>query len=150
MIQVHRAEILHFIADPEKIVLEESYEHYLDGVLIVERGRVRAVGEYSTLQAEIEDLENVEYFEHPNAILMPGFVDTHIHYPQTEMIAAYGEQLLEWLETYTFPTERQFEDKEHARRISKLFLDELLRAGTTTALVFEGSTCGSSAVFSAR
>ena len=57
-------------------------------------------------------------------------------YPQTQMIASYGEQLLEWLETYTFPTEKKFEDKEHALKVSKLFLNELVKNGTTSALVF--------------
>src|SRR5690606_28873386 len=65
-----------------------------------------------------------------------GFVDTHIHFPQTEMIASYGEQLLDWLNNYTFPEERKFADPDHARRVAGLFLDELLRNGTTTAMVF--------------
>jgi guanine deaminase len=59
-----------------------------------------------------------------------------VHYPQTEMIASYGEQLLEWLENYTFPFERQFSDFEHGKKVAKFFLDQLLEAGTTTALVF--------------
>src|ERR1700690_3268449 len=67
---------------------------------------------------------------------MPGLIDTHVHYPQTEMIASYGEQLLEWLNQYTFPTERKFKDKSYAKWIAKIFLRELLRNGTTTALVF--------------
>ncbi len=67
---------------------------------------------------------------------MPGFIDTHIHFPQTEMIGAYGEQLLEWLNTYTFPTELQFADKAYADQIAQFFVQELLKNGTTTALVF--------------
>jgi guanine deaminase len=74
--------------------------------------------------------------EYPDALIIPGFVDTHIHYPQTEMIASYGEQLLEWLDTYTFPVENRFSDPDYAREIAQRFLDELLRNGTTTALVF--------------
>ena len=69
-------------------------------------------------------------------LIVPGFVDTHVHYPQTDMIAAYGEQLLEWLERYTFPAERRFDDPAHAREVADFFLAELLRNGTTTALVF--------------
>jgi len=69
-----------------------------------------------------------------DALILPGFVDCHVHYPQTEMLAAYGEQLLEWLENYTFPTERAFSDANTSRRVAELFLDELLRNGTTTAL----------------
>ena len=63
-------------------------------------------------------------------------LDTHIHFPQTEMVGAYGEQLLSWLNTYTFPTEIQFQDKAYAQEIAKFFVNELLKNGTTTALVF--------------
>jgi cytosine/adenosine deaminase-related metal-dependent hydrolase len=63
-------------------------------------------------------------------------IDTHIHFPQTEMVGAYGEQLLSWLNTYTFPTEIQFKDKAYASEIAKFFVNELLKNGTTTALVF--------------
>ena len=67
---------------------------------------------------------------------MPGFIDTHNHYPQTEMIASYGAQLLEWLEKYTFPTESKFSNRDFADGIAEFFCDELLRNGTTTAGVF--------------
>lgn len=132
-IQVHRSAILHFLHDPDTS-FENSYQYYPDGLLIIENGLVQNLGSYHDLKEEIS--EAVEFYEHDNALLLPGFIDTHIHYPQTEMIAAYGEQLLEWLETYTFPTEKQFSDPEYARKIAKIFLDELLRVGTTTALVF--------------
>lgn len=69
-------------------------------------------------------------------LIVPGFVDTHIHYPQSEMVGAYGEQLLEWLNKHTFPTERRYEDLEYAREMSAFFIKQLLRNGTTTALVF--------------
>ena len=77
---------------------------------------------------------DVQVFE--NKIIMPGFIDTHIHYPQVDVIASYGEQLLDWLNNYTFPTELQFEDTEFAKETADFFLDELLKNGTTTALVF--------------
>ena len=67
---------------------------------------------------------------------MPGFIDTHIHFPQTEAIASYGEQLLEWLHKYIFPTERKFQEFAYAQKVAAIFLDELLKNGTTTALVF--------------
>jgi guanine deaminase len=69
-------------------------------------------------------------------LILPGFVDTHIHYPQTDVIASHGGQLLTWLERYTFPMERRFGDPALARETAEFFLDELLRNGTTTALVF--------------
>jgi guanine deaminase len=71
----------------------------------------------------------------PARQLLPGFVDAHVHYPQTEMIGAFGEQLLEWLTTYTFPVESQF-DEEYAAEIAQFFINQLLSHGTTTALVF--------------
>jgi guanine deaminase len=73
--------------------------------------------------------------DYSGKLLMPGFIDTHMHYPQTDMIASPSEGLLPWLETYTFPTERQFEDT-HAANVADFFLDELLRCGTTTAMVY--------------
>lgn len=131
---IHRADILHFLDNPKNVsTVEESYQHIVDGGLVIEHGIVVACLSFVEAQAQHPHAEVVE---HTNALLLPGFVDTHIHYPQTEMVAAYGEQLLEWLNTYTFPTERKFESPAHAQKISKIFIDELLRAGTTTALVF--------------
>lgn len=59
------------------------------------------------------------YVDLRGKLLLPGFVDAHVHYPQTEMIGAFGEQLLEWLTTYTFPVESQFADAEYAREIAQ-------------------------------
>ena len=73
---------------------------------------------------------------YPRSILMPGFVDAHIHYPQTEIIGSYGTQLLEWLEKYAFPAESRFREGEHAGRIAEFFIAELLRNGTTSASVY--------------
>ena len=67
--------------------------------------------------------------EWPDAIISAGFIDTHVHYPQTQMIAAFGEQLLEWLNRYTFVAEQQFADPAHCERVAAFFLRELLRAG---------------------
>ena len=67
---------------------------------------------------------------------MPGFIDPHIHFPQTQVIASYGAQLLEWLEKYTFVEEQKFADPAHAARNAEFFLDELARNGTTTACVY--------------
>ena len=131
---IHRASILHFKQNPTHTNRpENAYQYFEDGGLVVSSGCI-----LDCLPFEDALSKHPEAFvhHHENAILMPGFVDTHIHYPQTEMVAAYGEQLLEWLETYTFPTEHKFKNIEHATKIAKIFVDELLRAGTTTALVF--------------
>jgi guanine deaminase len=134
MKQAHRGSILHFLSDPDKTTENSCYEYFSDGLLVIEDGIVKNVGDASKLMTNLSS--DISLIEHSNCLIMPGFVDTHIHYPQTEMIAAYGEQLLEWLNKYTFPTEKKFEDKAYARHIAEKFLDELLRAGTTTALVF--------------
>ena len=131
-LKVFRAEILHFLDDPATQEEHKSYQYFPDGILIVKNGHVEAVGHFKDLMQTLPvDLTVVHYSD---SLILPGFVDCHVHYPQTEMVAAYGEQLLEWLENYTFPTERQFSDPDKAARIAKIFLDELLRNGTTTAL----------------
>ncbi|WHP04567.1 MULTISPECIES: guanine deaminase [Acinetobacter] len=105
-----------------------------DGVLIAEQGKIRWFGSWDDAQAYLP--ANVEIQHYPEQLIIPGMIDTHIHFPQTEMVGAYGEQLLSWLNTYTFPTEIQFKDKAYAQGIAKFFVQELLKNGTTTALVF--------------
>lgn len=104
-----------------------------DGLLITQDGKIQWFGEWDAGQHLVADIDVAHY---PEQLIVPGFIDTHIHFPQTEMVGAYGEQLLEWLNTYTFPTERQFKDKDYADQIAAFFVHELLKNGTTTALVF--------------
>ena len=132
-VKAYRAAILHSIADPAVVGVEQSYEYFEDGLLVIDNGQVAKVGHAVDLLPTLKDVEITEYRD---ALITPGFIDTHIHYPQTGMIASYGEQLLDWLNTYTFPTEQQFADKAHAADVAGIFLKELLRNGTTTALVF--------------
>jgi guanine deaminase len=131
-VKAYRASILHFTGDPARQG-DQAYQYFQDGALIIENGSVRDVGPHSELAKKFRD---AEWIDHSGRLIMPGFVDTHIHYPQTEMIAAYGEQLLQWLNTYTFPTERKYKDYDYARKQSRFFIDQLLRNGTTSALVF--------------
>ncbi|MEL7045682.1 MAG: guanine deaminase [Pseudomonadota bacterium] len=93
-----------------------------------------AAGAADAVQAQVPD--GTPVVEHRDALLMPGFIDTHVHYPQLDIVGAHGEQLLEWLERYVFPTEAKFGDYSYARAVAERFLTELLRNGTTTALVF--------------
>lgn len=132
--KAYRAALLHCVADPREVGIERSHEYFEDGLLVVADGKVAQIGHAAELLPTLA--AGTEVVEYPNALITPGFVDTHIHYPQTGMIASYGEQLLDWLETYTFPTERAFADKAHAGEVAEVFLNELLRNGTTTALVF--------------
>jgi guanine deaminase (EC 3.5.4.3) len=132
--KAYRAALLHCLADPREVGIERSHEYFEDGLLVVADGKVAQIGPAAELLPTLA--AGTEVVEYPNALITPGFVDTHIHYPQTGMIASYGEQLLDWLDTYTFPTERAFADKAHAGEVAEVFLNELLRNGTTTALVF--------------
>ena len=133
-INAHRSSILHFLGHPEKVGVDTAIQYLEDGLLFIENGLVSKLGSFEELKESLTD--DVILINHENSLLMPGFIDTHIHYPQTEMVASYGEQLLEWLNNYTFPVEGKFKDKEYAKGIAEIFIRELLRAGTTTALVF--------------
>ena len=114
--------------------IAEQVRYLEDGVLISEAGKIKWFGPWQDAAAHLP--EGVAIQHYPEKLIVPGFIDTHIHFPQTEMVGAYGEQLLEWLNTYTFPTEMQFQDPAYAAKIAEFFVQELLKNGTTTALVF--------------
>lgn len=130
--QAYRASILHFHADPA--FNDDAWAWHKDGLLIIVDGHVQAAGDYAQLHSCLP--EGVAVQDYRGKLIVPGFIDTHIHYPQTEMIASPASGLLPWLETYTFPNERKFADVDHASDVVRFFLDELLRCGTTTAMVY--------------
>ncbi|MEN4748289.1 guanine deaminase [Pseudomonas sp. Ps21-P2] len=132
--KAYRAAIIHSIADPADVAVEASYEYFEDGLMLVENGKILALGTAEDLLGTLTD--DVEIVTYQDALITAGFIDTHIHLPQTGMVGSYGEQLLDWLNTYVFPCEKQFEDPEHSAQVADIFLKELLRNGTTTALVF--------------
>ncbi|HET7301309.1 MAG TPA: guanine deaminase [Oleiagrimonas sp.] len=126
-----RGEVVSLRADPFLTSPEEAVAHLPDGLVVVEDGVIASVGPWSEKAAH--GLEVVHY---PDAIISPGFVDGHVHYPQTQMIGAFGNRLIDWLNTYTFVAEQDFADAAHAETVARVFLRELLRAGTTTAAVY--------------
>lgn len=130
--QAYRASLLHFNADPA--FHDNAHAWHEDGLLIVNAGRVQAAGDYAQLHATLS--AGTQIHDYRGKLIVPGFIDTHIHYPQTDIIASPSPGLLPWLETYTFPAESKFSDEEHARDVASFFLDELLRCGTTTAMVY--------------
>ncbi|WP_130887694.1 MULTISPECIES: guanine deaminase [unclassified Pseudomonas] len=132
--KAYRAAILHSTADPAEVGIEASYEYFEDGLLVIDDGKISALGHASELLPTLP--ADIEINHYQDALITPGFIDTHIHLPQTGMVGSYGEQLLDWLNTYTFPCESQFGDKAHADEVADIFIKELLRNGTTTALVF--------------
>ncbi|HXH01936.1 MAG TPA: guanine deaminase [Candidatus Competibacteraceae bacterium] len=132
-LKAFRGRIVHCLRDPGTGNDAAALEHFEDGLLVVEHGRVARVGPAAELLPQLAAGTPLE--DHRGKLIVPGFIDTHIHYPQTDIIASYGEQLLTWLERYTFPTEGQFQDAAHAAEVAEFFLGELLRNGTTSALV---------------
>ena len=132
-----------FLEAPEACVVYES-----DGLIWIRDGRIQTVGDYGAMREQIP--ADIVIHHYPDSILLPGFIDAHIHYPQVEIIGAYGAQLLEWLHKYTFPAEARFNDPAHAARIADFFIAELQRNGTTAASVFCTSAPGSvDAIFEA-
>ncbi len=130
--QAYRASLLHFRADPATD--EHAHAWHDDGLLVVADGRVVAASDYDQLAPLLAPDSVV--LDYRGKLITPGFIDTHLHFPQTDMIASPAPGLLPWLERYTFPTERRFEDPLHARGVAEFFLDELLRCGTTSAMVY--------------
>jgi guanine deaminase len=133
-IKALRGAVLTFHDDPFVVDPASAFTFIDDGLVVIQQGRIVRVGAYAELSHGLDARVRVTHY--PDAIICPGFVDAHVHYPQTQIIGAFGEQLLEWLNRYTYPAEQQFHDKRHADEVSALFLRELLRAGTTTAAVY--------------
>jgi guanine deaminase len=130
----HRGQLLSFVSDPGAGADAASYHFYPDGAFVVDNGRIAALGPADSILAELPG--DFPVFDHGRHLLLPGFIDTHIHYPQTDVIAAGGRQLLDWLENHAFVEEGRFGNPQHAAEVSEFFLDELARNGTTTAQVF--------------
>jgi guanine deaminase len=130
--QAYRASLLHFRADPA--FHDDAHRWHADGLLIVADGKIVAAGDYTAMVHALP--YDCPVTDWRGKIIMPGLIDTHLHFPQTDMIASPAPGLLPWLEQYTFPTERQFGDPAHGRQVADFFLDELLRCGTTTAMVY--------------
>ena len=132
--KVLRGSILTFIADPFVVENSQSYRFYSDGLIFLKDGKIGLVGDYTTLKNQLSDA--MEVLDYSGYLLTAGCVDTHVHFPQTPMIAAYGEHLLAWLNEYTFPTELKLKDKAFASSVAKMFLKTTLKAGTTTSCVY--------------
>ncbi len=129
-----RSKILHFNGDPAHSDEPGTIMVYDDGILVIEDGHILAVDTPEALADMTRGL-NVQHL--PDSLIVPGFVDAHVHYPQVDIIGGYGEHLLHWLDRYAFPAEIGLMNfKDRAKDTASFFLDELLRNGTTSALVF--------------
>ena len=131
-LKAFRGELLDFRDDPRNCAT--AVRHQPDGLLLVRDGLIVDSGPATALLPQLDAA--VEVTDWRGRLLMPGFIDAHVHYPQTGIIASYGKQLLDWLNDYTFPAEAAFADPRHASAVAGFFLDELLRNGTTTAAVY--------------
>ncbi|WP_153768782.1 guanine deaminase [Labrenzia sp. CE80] len=129
-----RGRLLSFKSAPSGPDDTSAYTYEEDGALLIRDGKIVASGIYAeVLTAASPTAQEVDHRPH---LLLPGLIDTHIHFPQAQVIASWADQLLDWLNDYTFPAEKKFADKDHGARIAKGFYDALLANGTTTAVAY--------------
>ncbi len=117
--------VLEFVGTPFQGDPQDAVQWH--GALAVDDGRIVALGEPDALWEP--GMARVDYGDH---VISAGFVDAHVHYPQTGIIASWGKRLIDWLNSYTFPEEMRFGDPEYAREIANLYLDLVVSHGTTT------------------
>ncbi|MFC7326876.1 guanine deaminase [Marinactinospora rubrisoli] len=127
-----RGRLVWFRDDPFLCGPTEAIRYEKDGLLICENGKIVYSGRFRADRVP-SDVAVVHYRDH---VITPGFVDSHVHYTQVGMIASYGERLIHWLDKYVYPEEMKYSDRKYAEEGAELFCRELLRNGTTTALVF--------------
>jgi guanine deaminase len=130
-VEIWRAQVMHTPRDP--FTEGDALEAFSDGALAFADGRIEAVGCFDQVRRAYPD---AEVRDERDAILLPGFVDTHVHFPQLAIMGSMGLGLLDWLERYALPEEARMADPAHARRIAREFVAGLSTNGTTTALVF--------------
>ena len=133
IIRVIRGRVLSFTDDPASSG-SRAYSLIDDGAVLVTGGLIEAVGQARDILGGAPPSAVID--DHTGSFIMPGFIDAHVHYPQTQVIGSYGAQLLDWLHDYTFVEEQKFADPAHCARVAAFFLDELFRSGTTTAMVY--------------
>lgn len=129
-----RGRLLSFLRAPESADDRGCYRYIKDGGLLIENGLIVATGEYAEIRRSAP--EDIEEKDHRPHLIMPGLIDTHLHFPQMQVIGSYAANLLEWLNTYTFPEECRFVESAHAQRIATHLFDELIRHGTTTPVAY--------------
>ena len=126
-----RGRVLSFLRAPQALDDRESYLYLEDGAVCIEDGRVVAVEDFAAA-----DIAGAEIIDHRPHLILPGFIDLHLHYVQSQMMAAYAGSLLEWLNTYTFIEEQKFSRQGHAEAVASDFYDALIRHGTTSAVAY--------------
>jgi len=130
-----RGRLLSFHSAPAGPEDRSAFTYEEDGALLIKDGKILSMGSYDTVFSSTADTAP-QVVDHRPHLILPGFIDTHIHFPQAEVIASWADQLLDWLNDYTFPAEMRFADKSHGNRIAGEFYDALLAHGTTTAVAY--------------
>lgn len=130
-----RGPMLAWRGDPFVVGARRALAYEPDGIVAMAQGRIVAAGPAAGVRRTLPPGTSVERLP-PASLMLPGFVDCHVHYPQLPVTGSHGTQLLDWLERYTFPAEAAFADVRVARRVARDYLDENLRQGITTAAVF--------------
>ena len=126
-----RGRTLSFDREPMGPDDHAAYTYHEDGGILIEDGRILATGPFDGL-----DGEGAQVIDHRPHLILPGFIDTHLHFPQAQVIASWASELLGWLNTYTFPAEAAFSEPDHAARIATAFFDQLTAHGTTTPMAY--------------
>ena len=114
-----RGTLLSYQDDPFKKPINECLVYESDGLILIKSGKIAAVGTASEILKKLP--VGTKIIEYKNALITPGLIDCHVHYPQTQIIGAYGKQLIDWLSKYTFVAEQNFNDKVHASEVAKVF-----------------------------
>lgn len=141
VVQLIAGRIWHTPRDPWALKCpEDALECYETGALAVDADGV--VAELGAREDLRQKYPQAAYLDYGDRLILPGFIDTHLHYPQLDIIGCYGEQLLGWLQKYTFPTETNFADEAHAKRVAERLVTELFAHGTTMGVVFSSSHRG--------
>jgi guanine deaminase len=129
-----RGRVLTFVSEPQGLDDTASYRYFEDGAVLIRGGLIVETGDHAQISRRA--VPGVAVADHRPNLILPGFIDTHLHFPQTQAIASYGAQLLEWLNTYIFVEEQKFARPAHAAMVAERFMDELLSNGTTTAVAY--------------
>ena len=139
-----RGRVLTFTAEPADADDRAAYRYIEDGAILIADGIIRVVGDHALLSRQAHGVPVVDHRPH---LLMPGFIDTHIHFPQVQVIASWGAQLLDWLNGYTFPEETRYADPALAAQMAEWLMGQLCAHGTTTAVAYCSVHEGSAEAF---
>ena len=131
--RILRGRTLSFHRRPDGLSDNASYTYREDGGLLIDAGMIAAEGDYAAIAKANPEAEVTDHQPH---LILPGFIDPHLHFPQMQVIASFGTRLIEWLNTYTFPEEMRFSDKAHGDWIAGQLFKTLIANGTTTAAAY--------------